>query len=127
MEINLIKRPFTALLGAFFIFAGLYHFINPSFYFGLIPDYLPLPEIINYAVGVLEVLLGVAVLVPSYRKISCYGIMLLLVLLIPSHLFFIQKGSCVLDGLCVPKWISWGRLILVHPLLIYWGYTVSKQ
>jgi uncharacterized membrane protein len=127
MEINLTKRPFITVLGAFFSFAGLYHFINPDFYLGLIPDYLPQPIALNYGVGILELVLGILVLIPSYRKIGSYGIVLLLLLLIPSHIFFIQTGSCVPNGLCVPKWISCGRLILIHPLLVYWGYTVSKN
>jgi uncharacterized membrane protein len=127
MEINLTKRPFITVLGAFFSSAGLYHFINPDFYLGLIPDYLPQPLALNYGVGILELVLGILVLIPSYRKIGGYGIVLLLLLLIPSHIFFIQTGSCVPNGLCVPKWISWGRLILIHPLLVYWGYTVSKN
>ncbi len=127
MEINVTKRPLITVLGAFFSFAGLYHFINPKFYLGLIPDYIPQPLFINYGVGILEIVLGILVLIPTYRKIGGYGIVLLLLLLIPSHIFFIQTGSCVPNGLCVPKWISWGRLILIHPLLVYWGYTVSKN
>lgn len=127
MEINITKRPFITVLGAFFSFAGLYHFINPNFYLGLIPDYLPQPLFINYGVGILELILGILVFIPKYRKIGGYGIMILLLLLIPSHIFFIQSGSCVPDGLCVPKWISWGRLLLIHPLLLYWGYAVSKH
>ena len=127
MEVNVTKRPLITVLGAFFSFAGLYHFINPKFYLGLIPDYIPQPLFINYGVGILEIVLGFLVLIPTYRKIGGYGIVLLLLLLIPSHIFFIQTGSCVPNGLCVPKWISWGRLILIHPLLVYWGYTVSKN
>lgn len=127
MELKLIKRPYAVLLGGFFIVAGLYHFIHPSFYYPLIPDYLPQPVLLNYGVGFVELLLGVFVLQQQYRKLGGYGIMALLVLLIPSHVFFIQQGSCVPQSLCVPEWISWGRLVLVHPLLIYWGYTVAKK
>ncbi len=98
MEINLTKRPFTKLLGAFFSLAGLYHFVNPNFYYGLIPDYLPYPMLINYGVGLVEMVLGFLVLIPKYRKIGGYGILILLLLLIPSHIFFIQTGSCVPNG-----------------------------
>lgn len=126
MEINLAKRPFTTLLGTFFSLAGLYHIINPSFYLPLIPDYLPYPEGINYVVGVVEIVLGFLVLIPKFRKLGSYGIVLILLLLIPSHIFFIQLGSCVPNGLCVSKWISWSRLLFIHPLLIYWAYAVSK-
>ena len=126
MEINLTKNRFTTLLAAFYGIAGLYHFINPVFYLGLIPDYIPKPIFINYVVGLVELLLGILILIPKYRKTVCYGIMVLLILLVPSHVYFIQIGSCVSDGLCVPNWVSWSRLILIHPLLIYWAYTVSK-
>ncbi|WP_396637983.1 MauE/DoxX family redox-associated membrane protein [Maribacter sp. R77961] len=127
MEVNLIKKTFVTILGAFFIFAGSYHFINPNFYLGLIPDYLPLPVAINYVVGILEIVLGIFVLIPKYRKVGGYGIILLLILLIPSHVFFIQIGSCVPDSLCVPNWLSWSRLIVIHPLLVYWAYRVAKN
>jgi uncharacterized membrane protein len=127
MEVNLIKKPFVVILALFFIFAGLYHFINPDFYAPLIPKYIPKTVSINYAVGLLELLLGLLVLFPSYRRRSCYGIILLLIQLISSHIFFIQQGSCVANSLCVPSWISWSRLVLIHPLLIYWAYSVSKN
>jgi len=90
-------------------------------------DYLPLPAAINYVVGMLEIVLGIFVLIPKYRKVGGYGIILLLILLIPSHVFFIQIGSCVPDSLCVPSWLSWSRLIIIHPLLVYWAYRVAKN
>jgi len=127
MEINLSTKPLTALLlASFYIFAGLYHFINPEFYLKLIPDYIPASVFMNYFVGFLELLLGVLVLFPNSRKMACQAIIVLLVLLIPSHVYFIQIGSCVSNGLCVPNWVSWSRLIIIHPLLISWAYFVSK-
>ncbi len=127
METSLTKKPYTVVLALFFSIAGLYHFINPEFYLGLIPDYIPKPILINYFVGALELLLGLLIIVPKWRKRACYSIVFLLLLLIPSHVFFIQIGSCITNGLCVPNWVSWSRLILIHPLLIYWAYAVSKN
>ncbi|MFT5738360.1 MAG: putative membrane protein [Maribacter sp.] len=127
MEINVTKKRFTKLLAVFYGIAGLYHFINPEFYLGLIPDYIPKPIFINYFIGLLELLLGIFILIPKYRKIACHAIMVLLVLLVPSHVYFIQIGSCFSNGLCLPSWVSWSRLIIIHPLLIYWAYTVSKN
>jgi uncharacterized membrane protein len=127
MEINLTNKPLATILAAFYGIAGLYHFINPEFYLGLIPDYIPKPIFINYVVGLVELLLGIVVLIPKYSKTACYGIMVLLMLLVPSHVYFIQIGSCVSDALCLPNWVSWSRLIVIHPLLIYWAYAVSKN
>ncbi|WP_291788246.1 hypothetical protein [Cecembia sp.] len=123
----MIQKLLTYALGLFFIIAGINHFIQPGFYYPLIPDYLPWPKFINLASGVLEIFLGLGILLPSSRKVSAAGILVLMVLFIPSHVYFIQIGSCVEDGLCVPEWLAWVRLVLVHPLLILWALYVSKR
>jgi uncharacterized membrane protein len=100
MEINL--KPYLSHgVGVFFILAGGYHFANADYYIPLIPDYLPAPLLINLLVGAIELALGALILQRKYRKLGATGSILLLVLLIPSHLFFIQSGSCIQGGLCV--------------------------
>lgn len=121
----MMKLLRLALIG-FYAFAGLYHFINPAFYYGLIPDYLPYPEFINYASGFLEIALAVGVAIPKTRLIAVKGIIILLVLFIPSHLYFIQIGSCVETAFCVSPWVAWLRLLAIHPALIYWAWAVRK-
>ncbi|TDQ19231.1 putative membrane protein [Algoriphagus boseongensis] len=114
-------------LGIFYTVAGINHFVNPEFYLPLIPDYFPFPSAINLGSGILEVALGLGVLVsPKTRKMASWGIVILLIAFIPSHVYFIQIGSCVQEGLCVPEWVGWVRLVVVHPLLIFWAIWVSK-
>lgn len=110
------------LLGIFYILGGVNHFINPGFYFPLIPDYIPYHNFFNATSGVGELLAGIAVLIPSTRKLGCNAILFLLIAFIPAHIYFIQKGGCLSDSLCVPAWIAWVRLIVIHPILIYWAY-----
>jgi uncharacterized membrane protein len=81
---------------------------------------------INFSSGVLEMILGAGVLYQKTRMIACYGIFTLLLLFIPSHIWFIQKGGCMSESLCVPVWVAWVRLLFVHPLLMYWVYAVKK-
>lgn len=114
------------ILVGFYVFAGSYHFINPEFYSDLIPDYLPFPSFINYASGTLEIILGIGVAFPKTRLLSAKGIILLLFLFIPSHVDFILKGSCVESAFCVSPWIAWIRLLIVHPVLMYWAWAVRK-
>ena len=123
----MIQKLLVLALGLFFIIAGINHFIQPEFYYPLIPDYLPWHGFINVFSGILEVFLGLGTLMPSSRKVSAWGIMVLMVLFIPSHVYFIQIGSCVPDGLCVPAWLAWVRLVVIHPLLIIWAFYVSKS
>lgn len=110
------------LLGILFILGGANHFIKPDFYLPLIPDYIPYHSLLNYLSGAGEVLAGIAVLISSTRQIGCNAILFLLIVFLPAHIYFIQKGGCLSDALCVPVWVAWIRLIVIHPILIYWAY-----
>lgn len=110
----------------FYLFAGFNHFINPEFYSGLIPGYLPFHGFINLTSGVIEVTLGLGLLFPFTRKFSAYGIILMLTAFIPSHVHFIQIGGCVEGGLCTSLAVAWVRLVLVHPLLMLWAWSVRR-
>ncbi|MBO6524729.1 MAG: hypothetical protein JJ971_12940 [Balneolaceae bacterium] len=122
-----LKKVNLFLLSGFYIIAGINHFINPEFYYPLIPDYLPFNEAINYGSGLVEILLGIGVLTKKTRTLSSYLLVVMLVSFIPAHIYFIQIGSCTDTGLCVPEWISWSRLIIIHPLLIAWALSVGRS
>ena len=122
-----IQKVIIHALGYFYLVAGINHFLTPDFYLPLIPPFFSSPEAINVLAGVAELLLGVGVLYFPTRKRAAWGIVVLLVCFIPSHVYFIQVGSCIPEGLCVPAWIGWMRLLLIHPLLIYWAVWVAKH
>ncbi|SFG36953.1 Uncharacterized membrane protein [Algoriphagus hitonicola] len=115
------------LLSFFYIAAGINHFVSPEFYLPLIPDYLPMPRTLNAWAGVFEILLGIGLLYPSYRERAIRGIVILLLIFIPSHIYFIQIGSCVDGGLCLSPWMAWVRLVVIHPLLIAWALIYRNQ
>ena len=110
----------------FYLSAGINHIISPDFYVNLIPNYLPYPYGINILSGLIEIALSLLLLFPKYLKIGAWGIIVLLIFFIPSHVYFIKIGSCVPNGLCVNPIISWLRLIIVHPILILWAWYVGK-
>ncbi|WP_410501188.1 MauE/DoxX family redox-associated membrane protein [Flagellimonas sp. HSM57] len=121
-----MKRIFFYAFVVFYFLAGIYHFVNPEFYYSLIPDYLPFPKLLNAVSGLSEITFGVLVLFSKTRKIGGYVIILLLLLFIPSHIYFIQTGSCADNSLCVSPWISWSRLLIIHPLLLFWAWWISQ-
>lgn len=108
---------------AFYAVAGLNHFVSPEFYLPLIPDYFPYPQSINVLAGFVELGLAASLFFERTRVWGAYLIIAMLVAFIPSHVFFIQEGSC-LGALCVPAWIGWARLLVVHPFLMVWAYSV---
>ena len=122
----MIKKASFSILVVFFILAGFNHFRDPGFYLPLIPEYLPFPEVINYLSGALEILLGVGLISKFSRKWAVYGIIAMLVAFLPSHIYFIEKGGCLEGGLCVPLWVAWVRLVVIHPLLIAWVWYHRK-
>ena len=117
-----LQRVSLYLISGFYIFAGINHFVDPGFYYPLIPEWIPEPELINVIAGVVEIAFGIGFFSPKTRKYSSYGVIAMLFAFFGSHVYFIQIGSCIENGLCVPEWIGWARLLAVHPLLIYWAY-----
>lgn len=114
------------LLIAFFLFAGSYHFINPSFYYDQIPPYFTNKELINYAAGTIEILLALGVWNKPTRHWASLGIVMLLAAFIPTHWYVIQQNGCIPTAYCVPIWIAWLRLLILQPLLMWWAWVVRK-
>ena len=114
-------------MGYFYLVAGVNHFNTPDFYLPLIPPFFSNPELINILSGVAEILLGLGVLYLPTRKRAAWGSFGLLVCFIPSHVYFIQVGSCIEGVLCVPEWAGWVRLLIFHPILLFWAYWVGKH
>jgi uncharacterized membrane protein len=123
MEKRNLKWWNLHVMTGFYVLAGLNHFINPDFYIGLIPPYLPEPELLNTMAGVAEAVFGGFLLYRKTRTWAALGIMAMLTAFIPAHVYMIQAGGCIEGSLCVPLWVAWLRLILVHPLLMYWAWT----
>ncbi len=119
------KVALRFLLIVFYFVAGVNHFIHPKFYLPLIPSYLPNPEAINWISGVLEIVLAIGVIMPTYRKNAVLLIIVMLIAFIPSHVYFIQQGACMEStSLCTPIWVAWIRLFPMHPLLMLWAWYV---
>jgi uncharacterized membrane protein len=127
MDIKIVLHLSRIVLGIFYILAGINHFWHPDFYLPLIPDYLPYLNVINYFSGSLEIIFGILVLMPSTKHWGAVGIIFLLIAFLPSHFYFINIGACISEGLCVPIWVAWIRLLLVHPLLILWAIQVLRK
>ncbi len=125
--IQVLKRYSLFVLSGFYIFAGINHFLNPEFYLPLIPDYFSNAEFINVMAGLAEIILGIGLLIKKVRRVAIIGVVLMLLAFIPSHVYFIQKGSCIEGGLCVSNWIGWIRLVIIQPILIAWPLWYWKQ
>ncbi|WP_296620818.1 hypothetical protein [Marivirga sp.] len=125
---NYLKSKWSVrLMTIFYLIAGFNHFINPDFYLPLIPPFFNSHEKINVLSGITEIVLGIGILFYPSRKYASYGIMIMLLAFIPSHVYFIQINSCIDGGLCVPEWAGWFRLVIIHPALLLWAWEAGKS
>jgi uncharacterized membrane protein len=127
MKIKLLQQILFFMLIAFYLFAGYNHFASPSFYLPIIPPYLSdWANQINLLSGILEIILGILLIPTSTRPFAAKGIIILLILFIPSHIYFIQKGTFTLGTLEITPTLSWFRLLIGQPILMLWAWWASK-
>ncbi len=110
------------LMSLLYVIAGILHFVRPETYVRIMPPYLPAPLTLVYLSGVAEVLLGLAVLLPSVRVWAAWGIILLLIAVFPANWYMAVSGKFS----HTPAWILWGRLPF-QLVLMYWAYTFTKK
>ena len=93
--------------------------MRPKTYLRIMPRYLPNPKTLVSLSGIAEILLGIGLCIPFFKKWSIYGIILMLLVFLMVH-FYMLSGEKEAAG--IPKWI----LILRIPLqfvLMYWAYS----
>lgn len=86
-----------------YLLEGVSHLISPESNLPIIPNFLPSHGLINILAGIAEIILGIGLLIPKKRIVSAYEVILMLTVLIPSHVYFIQIRSCVDGGICTPE------------------------
>jgi uncharacterized membrane protein len=124
----LIKKGMLYGMIAFYIFGGYNHFRDPAFYIPLIPPYLAAWAVeLNLLSGVIEIVLALLLIPVQTRKYAGWGIVLMLIAFIPSHIYFIQRGTFSLGTITMNPMISWVRLLVFQPLFIVWALWVSRK
>jgi uncharacterized membrane protein len=122
-----VRGIFRGVLAVFFIAAGLNHFRNPAIYLGMMPPWLPAPELMGHISGGAEILGGLGLLVPATRRFAGWGLVALLVAIFPANLHVAMQGN--MPGLDVPAWGLWLRLPfqLVFLWWVWWVALAEKR
>jgi len=78
---------------------------------------MPKPRVLIFWSGVAEILLGLGLLFDETRVLSIYGIVLMLLVFLPIHIYMIKENPKKIGA---PRWFS----ILRFPMqfgLIWWA------
>ena len=109
-------------LAAFFINVGVDHFVNPNFYLSIMPPALPLHSEAVYLSGFFEVLGGICVLIPGFRKIAGWGLVALLIAVYPANIYMAITPEAFPD---LSIALLYARLALQF-VFFYWAYSVTR-
>ncbi len=113
------------VLAAFFVIAGVLHFLKPAFYLQIMPPYLPGPLVLVYLSGACEIVGGCAVLWAATRRWAGLALIVLLIAVFPANIQMAVHPE-PLAGWDVPLWLLWLRLPM-QGVLIAWVWWVSNS
>ena len=111
------------LLAVLFVVAGALHFVFMPAYLRIMPPFLPAPRLLVEASGVFEILGGVGLLVPSSRRTAAWGLVALLVAVVPANL---QMAIDHARWAAIPEWALWAR-VPMQGLLIWWAWLYTRK
>ena len=106
-------------MAAFYIIAGIGHFVKPKWYLKVMPPFFPSHYTLVILSGVIEILLGIGLFFPLLKNSALVLIMAMLVLFLTVHVYMLT-GKKAAAG--IPLWILILRLPIQF-LLIYWAYS----
>lgn len=110
------------LLAAFFVLAGVNHFINPVFYLKMTPPYLPWHLLLIYLSGVFETALGILLLIPKFTRIAAWGLIALLIAVFPANIHMAVNHELFPEYQALTLWL---RLPL-QVVMIAWAYWYTR-
>ncbi len=105
-------------MAAIYVIAGVFHFVKPKFYLKITPKWVPFPEFTNILEGVIEIILGLALLFTTTRQYAAIGVIALLIAVFPANVYHFQKAKHKQKLVLVTL-----LRLPIQVLLIYWAYT----
>ena len=103
-----LKNRLWIPLGVFVLLAGITHFANAVFFDDIVPPWLPPSERFwTYISGLAEIAVGIAVLVPKYRRIGGWAAFALFIAVYPANLYMVWDWR---DRSTAEQVVSWVRL-----------------
>ena len=116
-------RVARVLMGGLYVVAGVGHFVATRLYMSIMPDYLPAHRELVLLSGVAEIAGGVGVLLPQTRMAAAWGIIALLVCVMPANVWMVQHPE-LYPG--IPVWALWLRLPL-QGVLVWWAWLYTRK
>ena len=118
---RIMKYAGLVLVSLFFVVGGQAHFTATGFFVKIVPPYVPLPLLMVYVTGVLELIGAVAIWVPAWRSWAGIGLAALTVCVTPANIYMWQNPELFPD--ISPAFLGWRLVAQVVLLAIIWWST----
>ena len=115
--------PSRLILSAFFIFAGIMHFVIPESYMKIMPNVLPFPRGLVLISGALEIAGGLGLLIERTRRFAAFGLIALLIAVWPANVQMLLNAR-EHDAAAWIQLLLWLRLPVQIPL-IWWTWRLT--
>ena len=76
----------ASIIGIAFVLVGIYHFIDQDFFEAIVPTWFRYATFANLASGGAEIVLGLMLIVPKFRRVGAWGLLVLLVAVYPANI-----------------------------------------
>jgi uncharacterized membrane protein len=118
-----LKRPTRFIFATVFVVSGILHFVVPETFARIVPPMFPRPKLLVLISGGAEILGGIGLLIPRFRRPAAYGLAILLVAVFPANIYM-AAAHVPSTGLLGNRWLQWLRLPIQFPLIWWaWQYT----
>ena len=116
------KMLTICIMAVFYINVGAKHFVDPDWFLPIMPPDYPMHYAAVYVSGFFEIVGGIGVLIPRFRKIAGWGLVALLIAVYPANIYMAIYPEVFPD---IPIEMLYFRLALQF-LFFYWAYSVTR-
>lgn len=120
------KEPLRVVLALCMVAAGVLHFVIPAQFIKIVPGFLPFPDALVYASGVIEILLGGALLVPRWSRRAAVGLVVLFIAVYPANINM-AIYQIHIDNLPDQNWLFHALRLPFQFVLIGWAYWYTRS
>ncbi len=119
------RRLSRGLCGAFFVGAGVLHFVRPKMYEQIVPPGFGDPRTMVMLSGAAEIAGGLGLAREAGRHLSRWWLVALLIAVFPANVYMAVEPDQT-GGANFPTWLLWARLPL-QAWAIGWVWSVTRR
>ncbi len=123
-NLNRRRETLRVIFSISLIVVGITHFIRPEQYARIVPPIFPAFTSV-YLSGVLEILGGIGLMIPSLSVLAAWGLIALFIGVFPANIYM-TLHNIKIEGIPQNQVLYWARLPL-QAVLIAWAWWYTKH